>query len=111
MGSEAMSQYLRGTLDVIVLRTLRGSELHGYGIAASIEERAGGVLRIEDGALYQALHRIEERGLIEGEWGVSENNRRAKYYRLTPVGRRHLAAETDSWERYAAAVSRLLQTA
>jgi transcriptional regulator len=104
-------QLLRGTLDVLVLKALSWGAMHGFGIAAWIEQGAGGVLAVEDGALYQALHRMEERGLIEGEWGISENNRRAKFYRMTRKGRAHLAAETESWTRYSQAVTRLLQTA
>lgn len=104
-------QLIKGTLDILVLKALSWGPMHGFAIAAWIGQGTAGTLAIEDGALYQALHRIEERGLIEGEWGVSDNNRKAKYYRLTPAGRRHLTAEVASWERYAAAVSRLLQTA
>ena len=104
-------QLVKGTLDLLVLKALTWGPMHGFAIAAWIAQGTGGSLEVEDGALYQALHRIEERGLVEGEWGVSENNRRAKYYRLTPAGRRHLSAEAATWERYAAAVSRLLQTA
>ena len=111
MSGEAMSQYLRGTLDVLVLRTLRGTERHGYAIAARIEERAGGVLRIEDGALYQALHRLEEHGWVESAWGHAETGKRARFYRLTAAGRRRLDAETASWTRFARAVSAVLEPA
>lgn len=102
---------IKGTLDVLVLRALAWQPMHGFGIAAWIEQGTDGALAVEDGALYQALHRLEERGHVDGEWGTTENNRRAKYYRLTRRGRQHLAAETASWERYARAVSRLLQPA
>ena len=110
-GSEAMSQYMRGTLDVLVLRTLRGEELHGYAIAARIEDRAGGVLRIEDGALYQALHRLEEHGWVESAWGHADSGKRARFYRLTAAGRRRLDAETESWTRFARAVFAVLEAA
>jgi transcriptional regulator len=102
---------LRGTLDVLILRMLHGSELHGYAIAALLEARSGGVLRVEDGALYQSLHRMEARGLIDATWGHADSGKRAKFYRLTREGRRQLAAETESWMRYADAVFRMLQPA
>ena len=111
MAREAMSQYMRGTLDVLVLRTLLGAELHGYAIAALIEERAAGVLRIEDGALYQALHRLEERGWVESAWGHAETGKRARFYRLTGPGRRRLDAETETWNRFARAVFAILEPA
>jgi transcriptional regulator len=104
-------QLLKGTLDVLVLKALSWGPMHGFGIAAWIEQGTAGDLAVEDGALYQALHRMEERALIEGEWGTTDNNRRAKFYRMTRKGRQHLAAETAMWERYARAVERLLQTA
>lgn len=102
---------IRGTLDVLVLKALSWGPMHGFGVAAWIEQGTGGALAVEDGALYQALHRMEERGQIAGEWGTTENNRRAKFYRMTRAGRAHLASETDSWARYARAVTALLQTA
>ena len=102
---------IKGTLDVLVLKALAWQPMHGFAIAAWIEQGTEGDLAVEDGALYQALHRLEERGHVDGEWGVTENNRKAKFYRLTHRGRQHLAAETASWERYSRAVSRLLQTA
>ena len=101
---------LKGTLDVLVLKALSWGPMHGFGVAAWIEQGTSGDLAVEDGALYQALHRMEERGLIEGEWGTTENNRRAKFYRMTRKGRQHLGAETAVWERYAHAVSLLLRT-
>jgi PadR family transcriptional regulator PadR len=104
-------ELLQGTLDVLVLKTLSWGPRHGYAVARWIAESSGAELQIEEGALYTALHRLEKRGWVEAEWGLSENNRKAKYYRLTPAGRRHLTAETASWERYAAAVTRLRQTA
>ena len=105
------TQLLRGTLDVIVLKTLVGNELHGYAIAARIAEQSEGALGIEDGALYQSLHRMEERGLVESAWGHADNGKRAKFYRLTARGRTQLKEETASWIRYAEAVFRILQPA
>lgn len=102
-------QLLRGTLDVLVMKTLAGSALHGYGIAARIGERTEGVLQVEDGALYQSLHRLEERGHLESTWGHADNGKRAKFYRLTAEGRRQLRADTRSWVRYAEAVFRVLE--
>ena len=103
-------QVIKGTLDLIVLKTLSWGPLHGFAIAAWIEQKFGGELALEEGALYQSLRRMEERGWIMGEWGVSDNNRRARYYRLTPVGRQQLRSETASWERYSAALTRVLRT-
>jgi PadR family transcriptional regulator PadR len=100
---------LQGTLDVLVLRTLSWEAQHGYAVARWIRESSGETLAVEDRALYVALHRLEARGHIESSWGVSENNRKAKYYRLTASGRRQLRAETDRWTRYANAVFRVLQ--
>ena len=102
---------LQGTLDVLILKTLSWEAMHGYAISRWIRQRTDNVLTVEDAALYQALHRLERKGLIESEWGLSENNRRAKYYSLTARGRRLLRAETDTWKRYVAAVSRVLETA
>ena len=102
---------LHGTLDVLVLKTLSWGPQHGYGISRFIEERTRGVLEIEDAALYKSLHRLEEQGAIESEWGVSENNRRARYYRLTAQGRKQLRAEHSAWTEYARAITRILRTA
>ena len=102
---------LYGTLDVLVLKTLSWGPMHGYGITRWIEQRTERELEIVDAALYKALHRLEAQGAIAAEWGLSENNRRAKYYSLTARGRRLLRAETDTWNRYVAAVSRVLETA
>ena len=99
---------LHGTLDVLVLKTLSWQPMHGYAILRFLEQRTDGVLGLEDAALYKALHRLERSGAIEAEWGVSENNRRAKYYQLTELGRRELSAEATSWRRYAAAVVAVL---
>lgn len=99
---------MHGTLDLLVLKTLSWQPAHGYTIAQSIEERSGGILGIEDAALYKALHRLEAAGAIESEWGLSENNRKAKFYTLTSHGRRELRAETTTWHQYAAAVTGVL---
>jgi transcriptional regulator len=102
---------LQGTLDLLVLGTLAGEPMHGYGIALAVGERTSGELSIDDGALYQALHRLERQGLIEAEWGPSENNRRARFYSLTAAGRKRLQKETVVWRRYARAVEAVLQGA
>src|SRR5712691_11056524 len=101
---------LPGTLDMLVLKTVSRGAMHGYSIAQFIQEASRDVLRVEEGALYPALHRLEVRGLLRSAWGTSENNRRAKYYRLTALGRRELDTETAYWNRVAAAVARVLQT-
>jgi PadR family transcriptional regulator PadR len=102
---------LHGTLDVLVLKTLSWGPTHGYGISMWIEQQTEHELKIVDAALYKALHRLEASGAIEAEWGVSDNNRRAKYYSLTPRGRQLLRAETATWKRYVLAVSNVLETA
>ena len=99
---------VKGTLDVLVLKALAWGPLHGFEITEWIEERSGGSIGVEDSALYQALHRMEERGLVDAEWGVSENNRRARYYRTTAAGRAFLKAETVRWVRYAEVVTGIL---
>ena len=109
--TRASLDLLQGTLDVLILKTLSWGPTHGYGVSRWIRQRTDDVLTVEDAALYQALHRLERRGWIESEWGLSENNRRAKYYQLTAEGRRQLRAEVSMWQRYAAAVSRVLETA
>jgi transcriptional regulator len=101
---------LPGTLDMLILKTLSRDELHGYAIAEFIQQASNDVLKVEEGALYPALHRLEVRGLLKSEWGVSDNNRRAKFYRLTALGRRELEQESAFWERVAAAVTRVMQT-
>lgn len=100
---------LHGTLDLLVLRVLAWAPQHGYGIARWIKEGSGDALIVEDRALYLALHRLEERGLIDSDWGVSENNRRAKFYKLSAAGRRHLQARITHWSHYVAAVSQLIR--
>ena len=99
---------VQGTLDLLILKTLSGRPLHGYGIAAAIAERTDGELAIEDAALYQALHRLERRDLVTAQWDTTENNRKARYYTLTPDGRRRLRDDTAQWQRYARAVSTVL---
>lgn len=100
---------LRGTLDLMILRALSRGPEHGYGITKWIREASGEALRVEDGALYPALQRLVHRGWIEAEWGTTENRRRAKYYRLTPEGRRQLQRELDTWSRFSGALWRLLR--
>jgi PadR family transcriptional regulator, regulatory protein PadR len=102
---------LQGTLDVLVLRTLAWGAMHGYAVSRWIHQRTDGVLEIEDAPLYKALHRLERAGFVAAEWGVSENNRRARYYSLTSSGRRQLKAEESAWRRYAEAVFKVLEPA
>ena len=100
-----------GTLDVLILKAVSLGAQHGYGVLLRIEQITGGALQIQQGALYPALYRLEHQGLIESEWGTSENNRRAKYYTLTAAGRRRLGVETASWERLAAGIALALAAA
>ena len=102
---------IQGTVDLLVLRALKQGPVHGYAVSRWIRERTDAVISMEDAALYQALHRLEARGWVESEWGVSENNRRAKYYSLTTAGRRQLRDEVATWQRYAAAMSRVIEPA
>ena len=102
---------LRDTLDMLILKALKHRSMHGYAIAEFIEQTSEEVLRVEEGALYPALHRLELRGWLDSEWGISENNRRAKYYRLTTAGRKQLAEEAARWSRMAAAIARVMETA
>ncbi len=104
-------ELLQGTLDLLVLRVLNAGSMHGFGIAQKIHLLSADALRIEEGSLYPALYRMERKGWIEAEWGVSENNRRAKYYALTKLGRKQLAAEQATWERLSAAVGQVLAKA
>jgi PadR family transcriptional regulator PadR len=104
----AALELLQGTLDYLVLQTLSHGRLHGYDVAHRIREASGRTFRILDGALYTALHRMEERGWVESEWGQSEKGKRAKFYKLTPLGRRALKAEAASWARYVVAVSKVV---
>src|SRR4029450_10579395 len=98
-------ELLQGTLDVLILKAVSLGPLHGYGVLLRIEQITQGALLVEQGALYPALSRLEHTGLIEGEWGVSDNNRRAKFYRLTAAGKRRLREQMDSWNRLAIAMS------
>jgi PadR family transcriptional regulator, regulatory protein PadR len=104
----ASSDFLHGTLDVLILKTLSWGPRHGYAIARSIETGSGEALQIEDGSLYPALYRLERRGWIEAEWGVTETKRKAKFYRLSAAGRAHLQRQTTEWAEFSTAVSRIL---
>jgi transcriptional regulator len=100
---------LQGTLDLLVLKTLAWGPLHGYAVARWIRETTGDELQIEEGALYTSLHRMEKRGWVAAEWGLSENNRKARYYQLTALGRRQLRGKTAAWQRYAHAVFKVIE--
>ncbi len=102
---------LQGTLDLLVLRILAPGPQHGWGISQRLQASSQEVLRVNQGSLYPALYRLEREGWITAEWGASDNNRRARFYRLTKAGRRQLEAETETWQRMTAAVARVLQTA
>lgn len=102
---------LQGTLDVLILKALAWQPMHGYAVTRWIRERTDGTVEIEDAPLYKALHRLERAGCVSAQWGLSENNRRARYYRLTAAGRQRLKAEESAWRRYAAAVFRVLEPA
>src|SRR2546423_9283038 len=102
-------EMLQGTLDLLVLRTLVAGPAHGHTVAHAIERESDEVLQVEHGSLYPALHRLEDRGWIASFWGTSENNRRARYYRLTPAGRRQLVTQTNRWDALARAVNRILR--
>ena len=99
---------MKGTLDTMVLKALSWEPMHGFEITTWLEQRSGGELGVEDSALYQALDRMEERGLVKAEWGLTEKNRRARYYRMTAAGRAHLRAESERWSRYAGVMDRIL---
>src|SRR6185436_5221145 len=103
-------ELLQGTLDLLILRTLRPGPAHGHAIAKAIEHSSDAVLQVEQGSLYPALHRLIKRGWIAAEDGTSENNRRAKFYRLTPKGRKQLSVETGKWDRLAGAIARILRS-
>jgi PadR family transcriptional regulator, regulatory protein PadR len=109
--SKSNVDLLQGTLDLLVLRTLLPGPQHGWGISQRIQQTSEDVFRVNQGSLYPALHRLEHEGWIDAEWGASENNRKAKFYRLTRSGRKRLEEETASWARLAAAVARVLETA
>jgi transcriptional regulator len=101
---------LQGTLDLLILKTLALGDMHGYGISQRIQQISEDVLRVQQGSLYPALYRLEQQGWISSDWGASENNRQAKFYKLTRKGRKQLESETENWERLSAAVVRILQT-
>ena len=103
------SEMLQGTVDILILRALAWQDMHGYAISRWLDGRSDGVLTVDGAALYQALHRLEHRKWVAASWGVSENNRKAKYYALTPTGRAQLSAESETWTRYAEAVFRVLR--
>ncbi|MGH9402448.1 MAG: PadR family transcriptional regulator [Terriglobia bacterium] len=107
---EKSSGLVQGALDMLILKTLARGRAHGYAIAERIHERSEDVLRVEESALYPALHRLELRGLLSSEWGTSESNRRAKYYRLTASGRQYLASDSARWSRLTAAIARVMET-
>jgi PadR family transcriptional regulator PadR len=109
--AQPKSDILQGTLALLVLKTLARREMHGYGITLHIQQVSSDVLRVEEGSLYPALHRMEQDGWIRAEWGTSENNRRARYYRLTAAGRKRLAEEEKNWARLTEAVARVMQFA
>lgn len=104
------SDQLHGTLDMLVLKVLANGPQHGYAIATRLDQLSAAVLQVEEGSLYPALYRMEQRGWISSEWAVTENNRRARFYKLTRTGRRQLEAETDSWARLTAAVASVLES-
>jgi transcriptional regulator len=106
--SDTTLSLLQGTVGLLVLRALQKGPAHGYAVSRFIRERTDGALTMEDAALYQALHRLEAKGWVESEWGVSENNRRAKYYALTAAGRRQLRSEVSLWRRYAEAMLKVI---
>ena len=109
--ANARTDLMQGTLELLILKTLSHDSMHGYGIAQRIHKEVDDLLKIEDGSLYPALYRMEERGWISSEWGVSENNRRAKFYKLTRTGRKELNDQSANWNRVSQAITRILQTA
>lgn len=111
MGKPTKTNLLQGTLAMLILKTLSRGSLHGYEIVQRIQQTSDDVLKVEEGSLYPALYRMEEQGWLEAEWGASENNRRAKYYKLTRAGRKQLADETANWERVSGAIAKVLQAA
>ncbi len=102
--------FLKGTLDLMILKTLSWAPAHGYAIARWIERCTNDTLQVEEGSLYPALHRLEERGLVSAEWGITEHNRRAKFYRLTTAGKKHLRTSHDYWAKFTGAVFKVLET-
>ena len=111
MAADRKTDLLQGTLDLLILKTLGLGEMHGFGIARRIQQMSDSVLCVQQGSLYPALHRLEDEGWVAASWAPSENNRRAKFYRLTATGRRQLEVESRAWERMAQAIGRVLRTA
>ncbi len=111
MSEQKPGELLQGTLDMLILKALIRGPMHGYAVAEFIHQTSEDVLRVEEGALYPALHRLEVRGLLISEWGISENNRRAKFYRLTALGRKHLTEEAARWRRITLAIGRIMEPA
>lgn len=111
MAKTRSADLIQGTLDMLILRTLSRKAMHGYAVAVAIEQRSDDVLRVEEGSLYPALHRLELAGLLESEWKLSESNRRAKFYKLTPQGRKHLTLESAQWTRLSNAIARVMKPA
>jgi PadR family transcriptional regulator, regulatory protein PadR len=113
MGKESRSggELVQGTLDMLILKTLSRGPMHGFGIARSIQQISDEILRVEEGSLYPALHRLELDGMIDAEWGQSDNNRRAKYYHLSALGRKQLVKETNRWRQLSQAIARVMETA
>jgi transcriptional regulator len=109
--SRYQAEFLHGTLDTLILKTLTGGAMHGYAVGKSIEDATGGTIDLEEGTLYPALYRLEKRGLVDAEWGTSELGRRAKFYRLTRAGRQQLASDAAAWATFSAAVNRILAKA
>jgi transcriptional regulator len=111
MPTERSGELVQGTLDMLILKTLTHRSLHGYAISLAIHERSEVALRVEEGSLYPALHRLELAGFLESEWKLSEANRRAKFYRITPPGRKRLAAESQNWARLSTGIAKVMGTA
>jgi PadR family transcriptional regulator, regulatory protein PadR len=111
MANQPELDLVRGTFDLIILKTLSWGPMHGLGVLRWIEEVTMQRLQVEEGALYPALHRLEQKGWLDAEWGYTENNRKAKYYKLTPLGRRQLTAELSKWQRYTEAVGMIVNAA
>jgi PadR family transcriptional regulator, regulatory protein PadR len=111
MAAKDRADLLQGTLDMLILKALSLGPMHGYGVGQRIMQLAEEMLRVEEGSLYPALYRLEERGWIQSEWGTSENNRRARFYRLTRPGRKQLQVEEENWQRFVLAIGKVMQTA
>src|SRR5450755_1481381 len=109
MGTKNRGDLIQGTLDMLILRTIDRGAMHGYAVARAVEQRSDDELRVEEGALYPALHRLELAGFLKSDWKLSEANRRAKFYQLTAAGRKHLAAESVNWNRLVKAVARVME--